>query len=293
MKKRLMSLLSLFLMAGVFMTGCSAKETTAEADDPIVVDFQNINISEALDVAELYASEKNNAEADDASADNLTDEDSLEAEELWSVYLTDEETAENDKWMKCYLVKQDNQMYVLDFTYPHADDTMGGFLLHSNIPAFTYRDGDSLRYYYDDGINKPDKLRLVKVNPPKGALNIRYGSVFDNSGMLTLKEFDTYNVLEDNSVIVDKNGNEIGDVQNNMYNLNLGETYSVTVEDESGTYKEEMTADWLFYPCDDFNDEIIIHPDLSDKKYATYDLSSLEPGYYCIIWGTYVVIEIK
>ena len=90
-------------------------------------------------------------------------------------------------------------------------------------------------------------------------------------------------------MITDKNGNEIGDLWNNMYNLNPGETYKVRVEEEAGVYEEELTAYWLFYSCDDFENAT----DIYATKHATYDISSLSPGYYCVNRGMYNVIEIR
>ncbi len=131
------------------------------------------------------------------------------------------------------------------------------------------------------------------MNPPEGALNFEYEYLYNNERTQIIKEFHNSLVLKDNAVITDKNGNEIGDVYNNMYHLDIDETYKISVTEETGLYEKELTADWLFYTCDDFDDVIKIHPDLSNKEYATYDFSSLEPGYYVVIQGAYNIIEIR
>ncbi len=220
--------------------------------------------------------------------------DSTQEEDPWEIYKVSKSDARLRNWMRYYLVKDNKQHYLfMDYSDPIAISTKGGYLVYSDIPAFVFEDGDSFRYYYSLGGHMADRIRVVKVNPPTGALNIQFEYLFDKSGKFTLKEFYSFVVLEEDSMITDMNGNEIGDVWNNMYNLNIDETYKISVMEETGLYEEELTADWLFYSCDDFDDEIIIHPDLSNRKYATYDLSSLEPGYYCIINGVYNIIEIK
>ena len=254
MKKRVIILLAVIFFTGAFLMGCSEKETYNEAEDP------------------------------------------------WATFRVSKSEVNENKWMGYYyFVKQDKQIYKF-MCYPDitALQTKGGFLVYNDIPAFVYEEGDSLRYYYYDifhkkfsGDRKADKINLIKVNPPKGALNFQFEYLYDNSKDTLLKEFENYSVLEENSVIIDKDGNEIGDVWNNMYNLNIDETYKISVTEEAGVYENELTADWLFYSCDDFDDVIKIHPDLSNKEYATYDLSSLEPGYYCVINYAYNIIEIR
>ena len=217
-----------------------------------------------------------------------------EADDPWVEYRISQSAAKNRAYKNFYLVKQNKQHYILlDYGNPISMQILGGFLIYNDIPALVAEDGDSIRYYYDYFSDKADKIRLVKVNPPKGALHFIFEGIFDESGKMTLKEFYSFKVLEENSMITDKDGNEIGDVWNNMYKLNMGETYKISVQEEEGLYEEEMTADWTFYSCDDFDNEIVIHPDLSKKGYATYNLSSLEPGYYCVINGVYNVIEVK
>ena len=161
-----------------------------------------------------------------------------------------------------------------------------GFLVWSDKPAPVYSAGDSFVYH---GFSNPESLSLVKLNPPKGALPIVFEMVFDKEGKLTIKEFESFSTMEEKSMITDKNGNEIGDLWNNMYNLNPGETYKVRVEEEAGVYEEELTADWLFYSCDDFKNAT----DIYATKHAKYDISSLSPGYYAVNYGTYDVIEIR
>ncbi len=221
-----------------------------------------------------------------------------EADDIWAEYRITEKEAEENKWMGYYyFVKQDKQIYKFMF-YPglSALQTQNGYLVYNDTPAFVYEEGDTIRYYYyhyypDE--KRADKLLLIKVNPPEGALNFEFEYLYNNERTQIIKEFHNSLVLKDNAVITDKNGNEIGDVYNNMYHLDIDETYKISVTEETGLYEKELTADWLFYTCDDFDDVIKIHPDLSNKEYATYDFSSLEPGYYVVIQGAYNIIEIR
>ena len=216
-----------------------------------------------------------------------------ETEDPWEPYKVTVGEARRKNLGRYYLVKQNKDVYLfMDKIYPPASSTAGGYLVHNDIPAFVCEDGDSLVYFYGLGNKQADKIKLAKVNPPTGALHIAYYYLYDKSGN-TIKCFENPNDVKEKSMITDKDGNEIGDVDNNMYNLNIGETYTVRVEEETGIFEEELTADWLYYSCNDDNHEYTIHPDLSRKGFASYDLSSLEPGYYVVKEFVYNIIEIR
>lgn len=221
-------------------------------------------------------------------------EQAEEVDDPWEAYKISKTDAKLNSLKRYYLVKPNKQHYlVFDYFNPPAIQLLGGYLVYSDAPAFVYEDGDSFRYYYDLGSKYADRVRLIKVNPPTGALNFVFEYMYDDSGKEVEKVFDSFVLLEEKGVITDKDGNEIGDIWNNMYKLNIDETYKISVMEDTGLYEKEMTANWLFYTCDDFDNDIIIHPDLSNKEYASYDFSSLEPGYYCVIDGAYNIIEIK
>ena len=215
-------------------------------------------------------------------------------EDPWAEYKVLRSDAKILNLNRYYLIKQNRYTYLfMDCADPSAATTQGGYLVYSDTPAFVFEDGDAFVYFYGIGNKYADKISLMKVNPPTGALNFYFFYLYDKTGKTSIDCFDSDIVMEEQSMITDKDGNEIGDVYNNMYHLNVDETYTVRIEEGGRVFEEQLTADWLFYSCDDWNDVITIHPDLTNKSYATYDFSSLDPGYYAIIDHGYNIIEIR
>ena len=98
-----------------------------------------------------------------------------EAEDPWEPYKVTVGEARRNNLGRYYLVKQNKDVYLfMDKIYPPASSTVGGYLVHNDIPAFVCEDGDSLVYFYGLGNKQADKIKLAKVNPPTGALHIAY-----------------------------------------------------------------------------------------------------------------------
>ena len=215
-------------------------------------------------------------------------------EDPWAEYKVLRSDAKILNLNRYYLIKQNRYTYLfMDCADSPATTTQGGYLVYSDTPAFVFENGDAFVYFYGLGNKYADKISLMKVNPPTGALNFYFYYLYDKTGKTSIDCFDSDIVMEEQSMITDKDGNEIGDVYNNMYHLNVDETYTVRIEEGGRVFEEQLTADWLFYSCDNWNDVITIHPDLTNKSYATYDFSSLDPGYYAIRDHAYNIIEIR
>ena len=54
----------------------------------------------------------------------------------------------------------------MDKIYPPASSTVGGYLVHNDIPAFVCEDGDSLVYFYGLGNKQADKIKLANTQYP-------------------------------------------------------------------------------------------------------------------------------
>ena len=291
MKKRLLSILAVMLLASVCITGCFAKKNEepviTEPKTNITTSTEPIVVDEEEKVEEPIVEETDNEDIEEPEETETPEEE--KDDNPWAVFKTDEETAKSEPW-GYYLVKADNQFYKLLPSEVYCDLRQEGYLFFADIPALIFENGDSVRYYAQE--RDLEDVELYRVNPPTGALTMDSDVRYDKNFEVVIQEYDVDTLIE-NSILTDKNGNEIGDVWHNMYNLNHGETYTLSSFEGTNYFEEEVTADWYYYACNDFDHKIVLKPELTKEGYAIVDFSTLEPGFYCVNIGIHNIIEIR